>query len=122
MASSVPINTVLANGVRPGVLTAVTLYTAPSSLAEGTRITAFTAANTDTSNRASYTVHIVPNAGSADNTNKIVPDNQLNPAGFCGDTQRVYEAEGHLIPPGGTLQVLVDTVDTIAFRATGIEF
>lgn len=110
------INTVMADGIRPAVLTAVTLYTSPSNGA-GSRIIAFTASN-DSASTETYTTHIVPAAGSATSLNKIIPLAAI----LANGTDVPAEVQNHLIPAGGTLQVLVSTVDTIAFRVTGIEF
>jgi len=110
-------NKVLADGVRPAVLTAVTLYTSPANGA-GTRVIAFTAAN-DSGSIENYTCHVVPSGGSADSTNKIIP---LATVAATSGTDVPAEIQNHLIPAGGTLQVLVSTVDTICFRVTGIEF
>ncbi len=112
-------NVVIANGVQPGVLTAVTLFTSPSNLGVGTRIDQFTATN-QAATTEKYTVHIVPSGGSADSTNKIITGNSLNPAGTgCGDVESPAELINQIIPKGGTLQVLVTTITTISFRASG---
>jgi len=111
------INKILADGVRPSSTALQTLYTAPSSGA-GTRVIAFTASN-DSASPETYDLHIVPNGGSADSTNKIVPAGAV---AATNGTDVPAEPQNHLIPAGGTLQVKVSTINTIAFRATGIEF
>lgn len=109
-------NKVLANGVQPTVTTAQTLYTAPAA-GGGTRVIAFTATNTN-GTTDTYDLHIVPNGGSADLTNKLIDAKSLTaPA-----SDVPAEVQNHMIPAGGTLQVKVSTGTTIAFRATGIEF
>lgn len=111
---------VIADGVQPGVLTAVTLFTSSSNLGVGTRIEAFTATNQSASDSETYTVHIVPSGGSADATNKIIASNVLNPKGTsCGDVESPAEIINQIIPKGGTLQVLVSTITTISFRVSG---
>lgn len=109
-------NKILADGIQPTATTIQTLYTAPAS-GGGTRIIAFTATNTN-GTTDTYDLHIVPNGGSADLTNKIIDARSL--AKPASDVPA--EVQNHLIPAGGTLQVKVSTATTIAFRATGIEF
>jgi len=110
----------ISDGVQPGVLTAVTLYSSPTNLDVGTTIQQFTASNQSTTATARYTVHIVPLGGSADATNKVITSNKLNPSGTgCGDIESPAELINALIPKGGTLQVLVDTITTISFIASG---
>jgi hypothetical protein len=109
-------NAVLADGVQPSVLTIVTLYTA-STAAAGTRVIAFTATNS-TATPAKYSLHIVPSGGTADDSNRLVSNK-----GIAQDVTDVPAAiQNHLIPPGGVLAVSVSVINTIAFRATGIEF
>lgn len=110
-------NKILANGVRPSVLTAVELYKAPAA-GGGTRIIAFTASN-DSVNPETYDLYIVPDGGSPGSANKIIPAGAVAATNGTGVPA---EVQNHLIPPGGTLEVIVSTVDTIAFRVTGIEF
>lgn len=109
-------NAVLADGVQPTVTSAQTLYTSPAS-GGGTRIIAFTATN-PAGTTETYSVHIVPSGGSADDTKLLIDAKSL--ATNVSDVPA--EVQNHLIPPGGTLVVTVSTGTTINFRATGIEF
>lgn len=110
------INKILADGVQPTVTTVEILYTSPLA-GGGTRVIAFTAANTN-GTTDTYDLHIVPNGGSADLTNKLVDSRPLT----SKFSDVPAEIQNHLIPPGGTLEVKVSTGTTIAFRSTGIEF
>lgn len=109
-------NAVLADGIQPAVLTVVELYTA-SLASGGTRVIAFTATNSTTT-KATYNLHIVPDGETASESNRLVSNK-----GVAQDVADVPAAiQNHLIPAGGTLAVSVSTINTIAFRATGIEF
>tara|TARA_R110000796_G_scaffold103175_2_gene212328 strand:- start:4821 stop:5303 length:483 start_codon:yes stop_codon:yes gene_type:complete len=108
----------LIDGVQPTVDTVVSLFTSPSN-GGGTRIDRFTATNQTTTSET-YTVYIVPNGGSPDNTNRLLVSKPLNAAGTgCGDTDNPPEVM-QTIPAGGTLQVMVSTATTISFRASGV--
>lgn len=109
-------NVILADGVQPGVTTVVTLFTSPVS-GGGTRVIGFTATN-PTVTTAKYDLYVVPNGGSADDTNVLVSQKSL--AQDASDVPP--EIQDHLIPAGGTLAVKVDNATTIAFRGTGINF
>ena len=107
-------NKTLADGVQ--LTTSVTtLYTSPTGL--GTRVVAFNALNFGAGN-ASYTVHIVPALGTADNTNMIVKETVLIPS----EDDSPIAVINQLIPPGGTLEALSDSSTRISVRASGIEF
>jgi hypothetical protein len=109
------VDTVLIDGVQPTVTTIQTLYTSPSTGA-GTRVVAFTATN-NSGGAATYDLHIVPNGGTADATNKLVNARSL--ATTASDNPE--EVIEQVIPRGGTLEVKVSVGTTIAFRATGNE-
>lgn len=108
-------NKSLVDGVRPSTANETLVYTSPANGA-GTRITAFTAVN-DTGTTESYTVWITP-SGTTASSNKIVPSNAV----LGNDNDTHPDIINHLIPAGGTIVVQVSTLDTIAFRVTGIEF
>lgn len=110
------VDTVLIDGVQPTVTTVQTLYTSPTTGA-GTRVVAFTATNNG-GGAATYDLHIVPNGGTADATNKLVNAKSL--AAAADDVPD--EVQNQLIPRGGTLAVKVSVGTTIAFRSTGNEF
>lgn len=108
--------TYAAGGNRPAVLTAVTLYTSPAN-GNGTRTISMVATNSGGTTET-FSVHIVPNGDSADDTNILVKDRSLLTLG----TDLVPEMPNNLVPAGAAVQVLVSTVSTITFHGSGIEF
>lgn len=108
-------NETLINGVQL-TASAVALYTSPVNGA-GTRVVAFTATN-DSVGTETYTLHVVPSGGSADSTNILVKAKSLT----ASEDDEPVAIINHLIPPGGTIEVLASTTLTIAVRASGIEF
>ena len=109
-------NVVIADGIMPAVAGVENiLYTATGSLV-GTRITAFTAYNAGAV--ASYQVFIYPSAGSAIAQYEIVPTKPLAANGV----DAVAEIINQLIPANGKISVMSSVGNTIAFRASGIEF
>ncbi len=109
------INKVLVDGVQ---LTtgAVNLYDSPSG-GLGTRITALTATNQDVTTRT-YTIYIVPDGGSATDSNLILKAKALTP----NEDDEPAAVTNQLIPPGGSLQILGSVASAISIRASGIEF
>lgn len=108
-------NKTLINGVQL-TASANVLYTAPVN-AGGTRIVAFSAINDDAAPQT-YTVHIVPDGGSADSTNILVKASSLAE----NEDESPMAVINQLVPPGGTIQAFASTTLKVAVRASGIEF
>lgn len=107
-------NKTLIDGVQL-TASAVVLYTAPANGA-GTRVTAFTATNSNTVEN--YTLHIVPSSGSANLTNILVAARSL----AINEPDNPAEITNQLVPAGGTIQALASTTLKISVRASGVEF
>lgn len=93
-----------------------TLYTAPANGA-GTRVVAFTLTN-DNAVPQTYDLHVVPDGGSADATNRLVKGAIL----AASEDEEPAAIQNHLVPPNGTIQALASAVSSIAVRGSGIEF
>ena len=90
-----------------------TFYTSPADGA-GTVITAFTATNNTGANRT-YRAYIFDSTGlplAAVTPLKVVVRNRFDPGSSIVN---------HLIPPGGTLRMESDLLESIVFRVTGNE-
>jgi hypothetical protein len=105
---------ILVNGAQNSLTNTIqAFYTSPPTGA-GTVITAFTATNNTGSNRTYRAYIFASGATTAEATTplKIVVRNRFDPG------QAIVN---HLIPPGGTLRMETDLLDTIAYRVTGNE-
>lgn len=94
--------------------TATTYYTGAEKT--NTIIKKLTFTNTDTSNRT-VTVYIVPSGGSADATTTLISAKVLIP----GETWECFEAEGHVIEPAGTLQMVASAATAITAIGSGVK-
>jgi hypothetical protein len=92
---------------------AATYYTASNVT---TRIDKMTATNTDTSART-ITVYLVPNAGTAGDSNIIIDAKSILP----GETYTCPEGVGHVVQNGGTIQALASTAGVVSFMSSGVE-
>lgn len=110
MASS----TLLVNkGVNTLADTPESIYTSPIT-GKGTIINAFTAANNSESNK-SYKAYIVTSGGVAENPQlpfRIV---------IWADIDAGTGIDGQVIPPGGSLYVECNAVNSVYFTVSGIE-
>jgi len=109
-------NVTMADGDRPATTSVTTLYTVPST-ALGARITQFSCRNSHASAQT-YKVYIIPNGGSADDTNQIVDVTTL----LSGYTDTPVEPINYFMQPGDFIQVQNSANDSITFFAAGIEF
>jgi hypothetical protein len=106
--------TVLVNSVQNSLSNTIqTFYTSPADGA-GTVITAFTATNNTGSNRTYKAYIFASGATSVEAVTplKIVIRNRFDPGNAIVN---------HVIPPGGTLRMETDLLDTIVYRVTGNE-
>ena len=108
-------NITLINGVQL-TAAAVDLYQSPAN-GLGTRVTAFTAANSGGTTE-NYSLHIVPSGGSADATNILVSARSL----IDNESDTPAEIINQLVPAGGSIQALASTTLKITVRASGVEF
>lgn len=92
---------------------AATYYT---SSGVRTRIDALTLTNTDTVGHT-FSVWLVPSAGTADNTNIVVKARTI----AAGGSTRLLEAIGHVMEVGGTLQASADAGSVVTLVASGIQ-
>lgn len=92
--------------------TATTYYTVPSSTK--TIVKSIMVCNTDTVSR-DVTIHNVPNGGSAQNSNMIVPTVAIPAKGVV-----IFETN-HLMPTSATLRALASASSTITITAAGVE-
>jgi predicted phage tail protein len=93
---------------------AATYYTAPA--ATTARITAFTITNTS-AGAVTASVHLVPSAGTADDTNIIADVLPLS----ANQTQTLTAAIGHVIETGGTIQALASAGTSVNIVVSGVE-
>ena len=105
---------ILVNGSQNSLSNTIqTFYTSPASGA-GTVITAFTATNNTGANRTyrAYIFALGATSSEATTPLKIIVRNRFDPGSSIVN---------HLIPPGGTLRMETDLLETIAYRVTGNE-
>ena len=110
MASSILLTN---KAVNTSASTPQSIYTSPAT-GKGTIINAFTAANNSTSNK-NYKAYIVATGGSADNPQlpfKII---------LWDDIDLGTGIDGQVIPPGGSLYVECNAIDSVYFTVSGIE-
>ena len=101
----------IVNGAQLTVI--VTIYfTSPANTL--TTISACSVTNT-TATARTLTMHLVPNAGTADATNVICSARVV----AAGETYNVAGAIGQTIPAGGTLQALSDAAAALTLVASG---
>ena len=102
--------------VEGGQLTAsaATYYTCPSNTKALIKKLTFT--NNDTSART-VTVYLVPSAGTAGVTNILTKAASI----AAGATYEAFEAEGHILTAGATLQALADVTSMVTINASGVE-
>jgi len=93
---------------------AATYYTCPTNTKTLIKKATFT--NTDSSART-ITLYLVPIGGTAGVTN-ILSD-AVSVASLT--TYEAFEAEGHILEAGGTLQALADVGAKVTFQASGVE-
>lgn len=110
------VNAALINGVVvTQANTPVAAYVSPAS-GGGTDISSFNVAN-DGGLTPTYKAHIVPDGEVVGNPFVMVPDRKVKP----NKTDVPYELVGQFMPPGSTLYIQSDTINELAFRASGIE-
>jgi len=102
--------------VTPAQLTnaAAIYYTVPANTK--TRITKLTFTNNDASAHT-VTVYLVPSAGTAGVTNILTKAAPI----AAGAVYEAFEAEGHVITAGDTLQALADAGAFVTVQCSGIE-
>ena len=105
---------VLVPPTAPTVTTVVSLHTARS---KSVKISAFTVSNPGAGS-PTCTIYIVPNGGTADVTNEIVPSF----AAAANSSASVAVLVDHIVPKGSTIQASVSIADTITFRVSGFEY
>lgn len=88
-------------------------YTAPANTS--VVIKKVTVANVG-SVAAKVTLYLVPSAGSPPSGN-VTPSGAVAP----GKTLELYEAEGHVLNPGDSIQAASDAAATLSLRVSGIE-
>jgi hypothetical protein len=93
---------------------AAVYYTAGTITAA--RIDKCVAAN-NSGSAASLTLHLVPTAGVADDTNKIIKTKSIN----AGETYTCPEVVGHVLAQGGTIQALASAGSAITLMVSGAE-
>jgi hypothetical protein len=104
---------VLAEGVLAPAANAA-LYQAPN--ATRTIIDKLTACNTSAA-VATLSVHLLPPAGAAGPANIVVQAKALQP----GETYTCPEVVGHVLAPGGIINITAGTAAVITVRASGRE-
>lgn len=102
--------------ITPAQLTAsaATYYTVPANTKA--RITKLTFTNSDTTART-MTLYLVPSGGSAGVTNILTKAFPIGP----GATYEAFEAEGHVLSTGDTIQALADVTSMVTVQGSGIE-
>lgn len=93
---------------------AATYYTAPANTR--TKISKLTFTNNDTVART-ITLYLVPSGGSAGVTNLLTKAAPVGP----GAVYEAFEAEGHVLQPGDTIQALADSASQVTIQASGLE-
>lgn len=78
------------------------------------QITKLTITNVDSTASHAVSIYLSPN--NAAPTATILLQYTLAP-GECRD---VFQADGHVLPAGGTIQAFADTVNVVAMKASGI--
>lgn len=91
-----------------------TYYTAPTNTK--TLVKKLTLTNNDTSAR-SVTIYLVPSGGSSGVTNILSNAVAVAPL----STYEAFEAEGHIVPAGGTIQAFADVAAKVTIQASGVE-
>jgi hypothetical protein len=93
---------------------AATYYTAAANTK--TLLKKLTFTNNDTTART-VTVYLVPSGGTAGVTNLLTKAASI----AAGATYEAFEAEGHILAPGDTLQALADVTSMVTIQASGVE-
>lgn len=94
--------------------TAATYYSAPSTTT--TLLKKVTVTNTSGA-AATVTLYLVPSGGTAGATNTVTSAKSIPAGGYY----EAYEAEGHVLAPGDSLQALANTAAAVTLMVSGIE-
>lgn len=94
--------------------TVATYYTAPTNTK--TLIKKLTFTNNDATART-VTVYLVTSGGTAGVTNILTKAASI----AAGATYEAFEAEGHILAAGETLQALADSAAQVTIQASGVE-
>ena len=92
-----------------------TYYTCPANTKCLVKKLTFT--NNDTSAR-SVTLYLVPSGGTAGVTNLLTKAQSI----VAGGVYEAFEASGHVLMPGDTIQALADTGAMVTIQGSGSEF